>query len=196
MANTMSKIIGDGRQADTMRLYHMLVDDATQTRLTFTASSWNEAMSMATAYLGARRWNTAEYGTLRIPYIVYRLPANSHVSENAELGDGTRLDLKMLQSSCEGRGSIHVERPSEPYCSEPAGHDFVATYGIEGGKLENPGVFAHGEAELAASHCRHCGQTRTINHWDDINEVIIPGGDVRYGGKLEPWPPGNKGGNF
>ena len=196
MENTMIETIGDGRQAVTMRLYHMLVDDATQTRRTFTASSWNEAMSMASAYMGVCGWNAAEYGTLRIPYIVYRLPANSRVSENAELGDGTSLDLKMLQSSCEGRGSIHVERPSEPCCSELAGHDFTATCGIEGGKPESPGVFAYGEAEMAASHCRHCGQTRTVNHWDDINEMRIPGGDVRYGGKLEPWPPSSKGGDF
>ena len=194
MENTMSQKIGGCQQAGAVHLYHMLVEDATGTRRTFAASSWNEAMDVAAFYMGRFGWKTAEYGTLRIPYTVYRLPANSLAPKSA--GDNDGPDAKTLQTLCKSRGAVHVQEPSEPCCTEPAGHDFTATRGIEGGDPGNPGVFAHGESEIAASHCQHCGQTRTVDSWDEIAERIVPGGNTRYGGKLEPWPPSSKGGDF
>ena len=65
--------------------------------------------------------------------------------------------------------SGHLNEP-EPAC-EDSEHDtcnWDATYEIEGGLKENPGVWGHGGGVKIFTHCTHCdcSRTRTVNTWD------------------------------
>ena len=60
--------------------------------------------------------------------------------------------------------------PTPPSCVEDQEeHDFVATVEIEGGLVENPGVWGHQGGITISTHCVHdgCNIHKTVDTWAD-----------------------------
>ncbi len=163
-----------------MPLYHC--DDGSSCSSTFEADSWDEAMDTAADYMSEGEYNADEYGTQRIDYTVYQLPADM----KAETGTDHHIGLDVL-AGCEEQTATHVQQPTEPDCPHGS-HEFVADVEHEGGLKENPGVFGHGGSVVCESHCKHCGLPRTDDSWDDKLNQHIPDGNTSYGEIPDDWP--------
>ena len=94
--------------------------------------------------------------------ILYRIP----IHKLAENWQSVSYYRYLLRDRDEDLSEYEIESYSgyintpEPECEHPAGHDWTATYDIEGGLESNPGVFVCGPGLAIKVHCTRCNHTR------------------------------------
>ena len=145
-----------GSPNDHDSIFHVYADACGSSN--FRAVSWEEAMIKADEYMAKTDYGANQFGTRRVSYTVYRLPADTR----AETGRDNYVSAHVLVH-CQSRSATHTQEPIAPDCLQEK-HEYMAvrTCGI----VEGPGISVaavRGDSIVIEDRCKHCGLLRVIN---------------------------------